>query len=226
MAAITLNGYTEALLQVFNEASLKTDAGVQAVMTYLLEYSGQSVEDLAGMTGFDEAKLRDYLSALGDLVESDGAIWRPSAQGRAEIGHSLAAAVNSVTSAPTSGAAGLTAVEAKRWEEVKRIVMDTAPNDSMSVPLRAQYEHWFNFTDSNLPPKTSGPRHLKPGELDANITFNNQGNRGITIHRPGTQPAVYFDNLRTTFQVKKSDSLQHSDGQLIHKALGLGLTFW
>jgi len=231
VAAITLNGYTEALLQVFNEASLKTDAGVQAVMTYLLVYSGQSIEDLAGMTGFDEAKLRDYLAALGDLVESDGATWRPTARARSEVEHALATAVGSVKGSLPASAVGLTAAEAKRWEEVKRIVMDTVPKYLPGEEsLRAQYEHYFSFVDSN-PPQTldeaiSPYARGLPGETDASLTFDNQGNIGLTVHRPGTQPAVEFSALIKTFQENDDDCLLDSDGPLILKALSLGLTFW
>lgn len=231
MAVITLNGYADALLQVFDEASLKTDAGVQAVMTYLFAYPGQSIEDLASMAGFDEAKLRDYLAALGDLVESDGATWHPSARGRSEVEHALAAAAGSVTSSGPSGAVGLTSAEAKRWEEVKRIVMDTVPE---YLPggrsLRAQYGHYFSFVDSS-PPKTldeaiSPYARGLPGETDASLTFFNQSNIGLTVHRPGAQPAVDFGRLIKTFQESDDDCLLDSDGPLIFKALGLGLTFW
>lgn len=231
MAVITLSGYAEALLQAFDESSVKTDAGVQAVLTYLLAYPGQTIGDVAGATGFDDADVQGYLSALGDLVESDGVTWRPSARGHAEIEHVLAAAVGSVTSTRPSGAAGLTAAEAARWEEVKRIVMDTPPDALYSdASLREQYEHYFNFVDSN-PPKTlkqatATYSHPKPGETDAHITFANQGNIGLTVHRPGTQPAVEFGTLITKFQLKRADRLLNSDGLLIPKALGLGLTFW
>jgi hypothetical protein len=230
MAVITLNSYAEALLQAFDESSLKTDAGVQAVLTYLLAYPGQTIGDLAGATGFDDADVRGYLSALGDLVESDGATWRPSARGRAEMEHALATAVGSVTSARPSGAAGLTAAEAARWEEVKRIVMDTVPGLMETETLRAQYEHYFSFVDSN-PPKTldeatAGYSHPKPGETDAEITFGNQGNMGLTVHRPGTQPAVEFGTLIQRFQESDDDCLLDADGPLIYKALALGLTFW
>lgn len=213
MAVITLNGYADKLLQVLNEASLKTDAGVQAVMTYLLAYSGQSIEDLAGMTGFDEATVRDYLSALGDLVESDGATWRPSARGRSEIEHALAAATGSVASSGPSGMAGLTAAEAKRWEKVKSIVMDSSSTYDES--LRTQFEHLFRITDSS-----PGTSHPHPAEAVASCTFHNQGNRGITVHRPGAQPVIYFRNLKREFDLRDSDEA------LIQKALGLGLTFW
>ncbi len=213
MAVITLNGYADALLQVFNEASLKTDAGVQAVMTYLLAYPGQAIEDLAGMTGFDEAKLRDYLAALGDLVESDGPTWRPTARGRSEIEQALTAATGSAKGSGPSGVTRLTAAEAKRWEEVKHIVMDSA--GAHEEPLRTQFEHWFRVTDSS--PGTLPPY---PTEAEASCTFHNQGNTGITIHRPGTQPVIDFENLESTF------GLHAADDQIIRKALGLGLTFW
>ncbi len=230
MAVITLNGYADALLQVFDEASLKTDAGVQAVMTYLLAYPGQSVEDLAGMMGFDEARVRDYLSALGDLVESDGATWRPSARARSDIEHALATTVGSVKGPRPASAVGLTAAEAKRWEEVKRIVMDTESKYIVGKSLRAQYEHYFNFVDSNPPQTlaeaTSPYARGLPGETHAFLTFQNQGNIGLTVHRPGTQPAVDFGTLITMFQENDDDCLLDSDGLLIQKALGLGLTFW
>ena len=213
MAVITLNGYADALLPVFDDASLKTDAGVQAVMTYLLAYPGQSIEDLASMTGFDEAKLRAYVAALEDLVESDGATWRPSARARSEIEHALAAAWGSVTSSGPSSMVGLTAAEAKRWEEVKSIVMDSSSTYEES--LRTQFEHLFRITDS-----TPGTSHPHPAEAGASCTFHNQGEWGITVHRPGTQPVIYFENLQTTF------GLDPSDETLIRKALGLGLTFW
>jgi len=213
MAVITLNGYAEVLLRAFDESSMKTDAGVQAVLTYLLVYPGQTIEDVAGMTGFDEATVRDYLSALGDLVESDGATWRSSARGRSEIEHALAAAVSSVTSTRPSGAAGLTAAEAKRWEEVKSIVMDSSSTYDES--LRTQFEHLFRITDSS-----PGTAHPHPAEAEASCTFHNQGNCGITVHRPGTQPVIYFKNLKREFDLRDSDEA------LIQKALGLGLTFW
>lgn len=231
MAVITLNGYAEAILKVFDEASLKTDAGVQAVTTYLLAYPGQSIEDLAGAAGFDEARVRDYLSALGDLVEADGTTWRLSARGRSEIEHALAAAVGSAKGALSSGAAGLTAAEAERWEEVKRIVMDTVPASLPGMEsLRTQYEHYFSFVDSN-PPKTLDEAtatysYPKPGETDASCTFLNQGNIGLTVHRPGTRPAVDFGALIKGFQENDDDCLLDSDGPLIYKALDLGLTFW
>lgn len=231
MAVITLNSYAEALLQAFDESSLKTDAGVQAVLTYLLAYPGQTIGDLAGATGFDDADVRGYLSALGDLVESDGAIWRASARGRAEIEHALAAAVGSVKDSGASGAAGLTTAEAGRWEEVKRIVMDTVPEYILGgKSLRAQYEHYFSFVDSNPPQTldeaTSPYARGLPGETDASLTFSNQSNIGLTVHRPGAQPAVDFGSLIETFQKTDDDCLLDSDGLLIYKALGLGLTFW
>lgn len=212
MSVITLSGYAEALLQVFNESSLKTDAGVQAVMTYLLAYSGQSVDDVAGVTGFDEAKVRDYLSALGDLVESDGAIWRPSTRGRAEVEHALGAATGSAKGSGPSGVTGLTAAEAERWEDVKHYVMDSA--GAYDEPLSTQFEHFFRVTDSS--PGT----YPHSAEVEASCTFGNQGNTGITIHRARTQPVIYFENLKRTF------GLSPSDEALIQKALSLGLTFW
>lgn len=228
-ACMTLNAYTEAMLQLFDESSLKTDAGVQAVMTYLLAYPGQTIGDLAGATGFDEARVRDYLSALGDLVELSGATWSASTRGRSEIEYLLAIGAGRAKGPWPPGAAGLTAAEAKRWEEVKRIVMDT-PSFAASKPLRAEYEHWFRFVDSN-PPKTLAEVTAvyfrpKPGEAEANCTFRNQGNIGLTIHRPGTQPVVDFGALIRAFQQTDDDSLLDSDGPLIEKALGLGLTFW
>lgn len=213
MAVITLQGYAESLLRVLDEASLKTDAGVQAVMTYLLAYSGQSIEDLAGMTGFDEATVRNYLSALGDLVESAGATWHPSARGRSEIEHALVPATGSVASSRPSGMAGLTAAEAKRWEKVKNIVMDSSSTYDES--LRTQFEHLFRITDSS-----PGTSHPHPAGAEASCTFHNQGNRGITVHRPGTQPVIYFENLKREFDLRDSDEA------LIQKTLGLGLTFW
>jgi hypothetical protein len=213
MAVITLNGYAEAVLQVFDESSMKTDAGVQAVMTYLLAYPGQSIEDLAGAAGFDEARVRDYLSALGDLVEADGTTWRLSARGRSEIEHTLAAVVGSVKGARSPGAAGLTAAEAARWDEVKSVVMDSS--DTYEKSLRTQFEQLFLVTDSS--PGTS-PSH--PAEVVASCTFHNQGNWGITVHRPGTEPVIFFEHLQKTF------GLEPSDETLIRKALGLGLTFW
>lgn len=183
------------------------------------------------MTGFDEAKLRDYLVALGDLVETDGATWRPSALGRSEVEHTLAAATGSAKGSGPSGVTGLTAAEAKRWEEVKRIVMDTVPEYLPGgTSLRAQYGHYFSFVDSN-PPQTLGEaispyaRGL-PGETAASLTFFNQSNIGLTVHRPGAQPAVDFGLLIKTFQESDDDCLLDSDGPLIYKALGLGLTFW
>jgi hypothetical protein len=213
MAVITLNGYAEALLQAFDESNMKTDAGVQAVLTYLLAYPGQTSGDLASATGFDDAAVRGYLSALGDLVESDGAIWRASARGCAEIEHALAAAVGSVKGSGAAGAAALTAAEAKRWDDIKRIVMDSS--SAVDESLRTQFEHWFRVTDSI--PKTS---HTDRTEAEASCTFHNQGNMGITIHRPGTQPVIDFENLTDTF------GLDASDRAVILKALGLGLTFW
>jgi hypothetical protein len=213
MAVITLNGYAEALLRALDESSMKTDAGVQAVLTYLLAYPGQTIEDMAGATGFDDANVRGYLLALGDLVELDGTAWRPSARGRAEIEHALTAAVGSVRSTRPSGAAGLTAAEAKRWEEVKSTVMDSSSTYDES--LRTQFEHLFRITDSS-----PGASHPHPAEAEASCTFHNQGNRGITVHRPGTQPVIYFENLKREFD------LRDSDRTLIMKALSLGLTFW
>lgn len=231
MIMIALNGYAEVLLKLFDEASLKADAGVQAVMTYLFAYSGQSVEDIANVTGFDEIRVRNYLSALGDLVESDGVTWRPSPRARAETEHALAIATGGVKSSWPAGAAGLAAKEAERWNEVKRIVMDTIPEYLPGgKSLREQYEHYFSFVDSN-PPQTldeaiSPYARGLPGETIASLTFSNQSNVGITVHRPGTQPAIDFRLLVKMFQEDDDDCLLDSDGPLILKALGLGLTFW
>ncbi|WP_224078073.1 hypothetical protein [Cupriavidus laharis] len=226
---MTLSAYAETMLQVFDESSLKTDAGVQAVMTYLLAYPGQTIGDLASATGFDETRMQDYLSALGDLVELRGATWSASARGRSAIEHLMAVGTGRAKGARPSSTVGLTAAEAKRWEEVKRIVMDT-PVDSSSETLREQYEHWFRFAESN-PPKTVAEvdavyTRPKPGEAEAHCTFGNQGSMGITIHRPGTQPVVDFGSLLRHFRQTDDDSLVDSDGSLIEKALGLGLTFW
>jgi hypothetical protein len=142
----------------------------------------------------------------------------------------LTTSIGSVKGSRAAGAVGLTAAEAKRWEEVKRIVMDTVPKRLPGEKsLRAQYRHYFSFVDSN-PPQTfdeaiSPYARGLPGETDASLTFENQGNFGLTVHRPGTQPAVKFDALITTFQ-EDDDCLLDSDGPLIHKALGLGLTLW
>lgn len=231
MAVIKLDCYAEALLHLFDEASLKTDAGVEAIMTHLLACPGQPIEDVASTTGFDEVQVRDYLSALGDLLEADGTRWRLSARGRSEIERALATAFGSAKGIRPSGALGLSAAEAERWEEVKRIVMDTVPEYLPGgASLRAQYEHYFSFVDSN-PPATldeafspSSPR--KPGETTASLTFSNQGNIGLTVHRPGTQPAVDFGSLVKTFQENDDDCLLDSDGPLILKALSLGLTLW
>lgn len=43
---------------------------------------------------------------------------------------------------------------------------------------------------------------------------------GITVHQPGTQPVIDFENLQEAF------GFHDSDDQLIRKALGLGRTFW
>lgn len=229
VGAMTLSAYAETMLQVFDESSLKTDAGVQAVMTYLLAYPGQPIGDLASATGFDEVRVQGYLSALGDLVELSGARWSASARGRSEIEHLLAVGTGRAKGTRPSGTVGLTAAEAKRWEDVKRIVMDT-PVSSFSKTLREQYEHWFRFAESN-PPKTLAEvlavyTRPKPGEVEASCTFGNQASMGITIHRPGTQPVVDFGSLLRHFRRTDDDSLVDSDGPLIEKALGLGLTFW
>lgn len=229
VGAMTLSTYAETMLQVFDESSLKADAGVQAVMTYLLAYPRQTIGDLASATGFDEAQMQDYLSALGDLVELSGTTWSASARGRSEIEHLLAVGTGRAKGARPSGTVGLTAAEAKRWEEVKRIIMDT-PVNSFSKTLREQYEHWFRFVES-IPPKTVAEvtavyQCPKPGEAEADCTFGNQGNIGITIHRPGTQPVVDFGALLRHFRQTDDDSLVDSDGPLIEKALDLGLTFW
>jgi hypothetical protein len=228
---IKLNEYAEAQLQVFNNASLKTDAGVQSVLTYLLAYPGQSVQDVANVTGFDEVRVGDYLSALGDLVESDGAMWRPSARARTEIEYALAISTGSAKSSSLTRAAALTAKEAERWEEIKRIIMDTTPEYLPGEKsLREQYTHYFSFVDSS-PPKTldeaiSPCARGLPGETIASLTFSNQNNIGITVHRPGTQPAIDFGLLIKLFQENDDDCLHDSDGPLILKALALGLTFW
>lgn len=230
MAVTILKTYAEAVLQLFDESSMKADAGVQAVMTYLLVYPGQSIEDLAGTTGFDEARVRDYLSALGDLAEQSGAAWHPSARGRSEIERVLATAGGSGTSSGATAGARLTAAEAIRWEEIKRIVMDTSPGAVYPGTLRARYEHYFSFVDSNAPitleEATFPGLRSRPGEADAHYTFACQGQVGLTVHRPRTQPAVDFGALIKTFQQSHADRLLDSDGTLIQKALGLGYTFW
>lgn len=230
MAVTILKAYAKAVLQVFDESSMKTDAGAQAVMTYLLVYPGQSIEDLAGIMGFDEARVRDYLSALGDLAEQTGTAWHPSARGRSEIERVLATAGGSRTSSGAAAAAGLSATEAKRWEEVKRIVMDTSPGALYLGTLRAQYEHYFSFVDGNAPMTLEEAAFpglsSRPGEAHAQYTFAVQGQVGLTVHRPGTQPAVDFGALIKTFQQSPLDRLLDSDGTLIQKALGLGHTFW
>lgn len=228
-ARVAFSSYAEAMLQAFDESSLKADAGVQAVMTYLLAYPGQTIGDLASATGFDEARMHDYLAALGDLVEVSGDTWSASARGCSEIEHLLAVGAGRAKSSRPSGAVGLTAAEATRWEDVKRIVMDT-PSHGSSKTLREEYEHWFRFAVSN-PPKTTaevdaGHFSPKPGEAEADSTFGNQQNIGMTVHRPGTQPVVEFGRLLRAFRVTDDDSLVDSDGPLIEKALGLGLTFW
>ena len=227
--SMALSSYAEAMLQVFNESSLKADAGVQAMMMYLLAYPNQTVGDLASATGFGEARTRDYLAALGDFVDVSDDMWAASARGRAAIEYLAAVGAGSAKAPLPSGTVSLTAAEAKRWDEVKRIVMDTPPRLA-SKTLREQYEHWFHFMESN-PPKTAtevDARYTspKPGEVDASCTFMNQHNNGITVHRPGTQPVVDFGLLLGAFRQTDDDSLVDSDGPLIEKALRLGLTFW
>lgn len=228
-ACVALSAYAEATLQVFDESSLKSDAGVQAVMTYLLAYPGQTIGDLASATGFDEARMHDYLAALGDLVEASDDTWSASARGCSEIEHLLAVGAGRAKRSRLSGTVGLSAAEATRWEDVKRIVMDT-PSRGASKTLREQYEHWFRFAASN-PPKTAAEVDAvsfspTPGEIEASCTFGNQQNIGMTVHRPGTQPVVEFGQLLRAFRVTDHDSLVDSDGPLIKKALGLGLTLW
>lgn len=225
-----LNTYAEAQLQALDEPSLKSDAGVQAVITTLLAYPRQTIQDLSDVTGFHEERVRKYLDALGDFVESDGAGWSVSARGKSGIEYALAVGTGRAKAGGSFSITALTAVEAKRWTEVKRIVMDTSPSRPGEKTLRTQYEHWFHFADSN-PPKTlaeATAQHFtpKPGEADASVTFGNQPYMGLTIHRPGTIPTVDFGTLIQRFQVTDDDSLIDSDGLLIQKALGLGLSFW
>lgn len=224
------SNYAHAMLALLDEATVKSDAGVQAIFTYLLAYPNLAFSDLASLTGFDEDKLINYLEALEGLVEFDGTVWSISDAGDASIKAVLAVASGKVKLSASSTAMAFSVAELARWEEVKRIVMDTPPVHSISKTCREQFEDWFSFVDSNptltLEEVVDVCRALNPGENDAAIAFSRQINNGITIHRPGTQPVINFSALIKAFQRGGADNILDEDGPLIEKALGLGLTFW
>jgi len=224
------SNYAHAMLALLDEAAVKSDAGVQAIFTYLLAYPSLAFSDLASLTGFDEDKLRNYLEALGGLVEFDGTVWSISDAGDASIKAVLAVASGKVKLSASSTAMALSVTELTRWEEVKRIVMDTPYKFSFGATSRELFERWFSFVDSNptatLEEATAYYQIPNPDEIGASIVFKNQANAGITIHRPGTQPIIYFRALIKTFQMGGKDNILDEDGPLIEKALSLGLTFW
>jgi len=224
------SNYANVMLDLLNEATVKSDAGVQAIFTYLFAYPSLSLPDFASLTGFDEDNLRRYLEALGDLVEFDGTVWSISEAGNASMKAVLAVASARGKHSTSSISTALSVAELARWEEVKRIVMDTPYKSSSGETIRECFEQWFSFVDSNPTPTleevTAEYRVSNNDETKASLVFLNQANAGITVHRPGTQPVIYFHNLIKTFQMGGRDNILDEDGPLIEKALSLGLTFW
>lgn len=221
--------YAHAILSFFDEPTEKSDAGVQAVFTYLLAYPNSAISDLIALTGFDEEKLRNYLDALGTLVAFDGIVWSISDFGYEKMKSELPITPGKLKLSTYLVPVGLSAAELSRWEEIKRIVMDTSPQPPHGATIRQDFESWFSYVDSNPPPTlkdVSGGRTPNPGEANAVMAFTRQGAYGVAIHRPGTQPVVDFGRLIKTFQFGGKDNILDGDGPLMEKALSLGLTLW
>ncbi|MBR8283917.1 hypothetical protein [Burkholderia vietnamiensis] len=189
------------LLDALDGASLSTDAGVQAVLYYIAAYPGQIVRDIAACTGFTEAQVEAYIAALESFITDRGP------------GYELNSKGEDVISGKYVASASLTPAQLARWEKIKEIVMDTVPSLTGPNTLRKLMENHFDeFMNSS-----------KIGSHDKNqieVDFLNQATRGITIHSPGTIPAIFFRNL------KREYDLEEEDEQIIREALAAGLTFW
>lgn len=190
------------------ESATSADAGVQVVLTYLAAYRGQTVSDIAGATGFTESAVSDYLAALSSLVDESEGIFRLSGAGEALLTHAL--------TTPAAGATvKLTPAQLARWAEVRKIVMDT-PSPWGGPNLREMMSRYFDVQDGA--PVTDD----EAGEL--HCFFCNQGTYGISIHRPGTVPAVDMPTLLRP--LGEPYKLRPSDAKIIERALRAGYTFW
>lgn len=214
MPTTTSQLFAHRLLNGLDEASLRTDAGVQAVITYLAAYPGQFITDIASATGFTDSAVANYISALGLLVENKDDTYRLSDAGSTLIEH----AVTEAPIAPSKrSSSSLTAAQLTRWAEIKTIVMDTPELIGSAIVNPTQREQMTLFFEV-----LDGVRTATADEaLDMNIHFANQGIQGISLHRPGTSPAFYFNNLANSYE-----SLDDSDEEIIELALRAGLTFW
>ncbi|WP_250522813.1 MULTISPECIES: hypothetical protein [unclassified Caballeronia] len=188
-------------LDALDGASLSTDAGVQAVLYYIAAYPGQMASDIAASTGFTEARVEAYIAALAPFITDR------------HSGYELNSRGEDVLSGKLVSSTSLTPAQLARWEEVKEIVMDTLPDGRGPNTVRQLMEKHFDVYRGLV-------KSSSRDEPQMLADYLNQANRGITIHEPGATPAVFFPNLKSTFE------LEDEDEEVIRGALAAGLTFW